>query len=177
MADPWMTLLTGSVSGVTASIMTLVTSRILQKERVALHIEWKWIPARDGGQVEAPILMVQNLSQHRIWIADISLGSGLFFLRKSPWPISYDNPQDLKFPYDIDPHQIRWFELEERTILQRLKTSWRIGRILGRTIGRPRAKILVRTVSGAKRSITAEHAIGWSDRPAWLKSPWWRFLT
>ena len=160
------------VSPILSPIIAAATAIVLfqrkEQERVHASIEWRYV-AHPDGQYEEPFLVVHNRSDRSVAIKDMRYVSGVLRrVRSDSTALGYDDPEDIDFPYLVEPGKLRNIRLDEHQATRIAdEASW-LGRLLSRA-GRARIKVEAVTTAGKRIRISAEDAIAWKKKPAWLQ--------
>lgn len=159
-----------AVGPLIGAAITLYALKRGDREKISASIIWIDDFDEQHGYTSEPFLHVQNRSIQPIMIAKIELTSGILIKsrEKDAFPVSYEDPTDLAFPYRIDPGQT-WRKMLDTDVIGRVagKASY-LPKILG-LINIPFVRIRVTTMGGVRLSIDAADATKWTDRPRWLQ--------
>lgn len=160
------------VSPVLSPIIAAATAIILfqrkEQERVHCSIEWRYM-GRPDGEYEEPYLVVHNRSDRSVAIKDLRFATGALWRRRSDQvALGFDDPEDINFPYLVEPGKLRNIRLDEHLATKIADGVWAPARLLSR-VGRPRVKVEAVTTAGKRVRISAEDAIAWQKKPAWLR--------
>ena len=171
----WQTVLTIVGSPVLAALTALAVKGLGDRDKIVAHVEWGEVEGPDGNPDFEPYLVVQNLTQRKVYIVEVTARHGFFRLRSTDSTVlAYDEPWDIPFPAEIDPGAIRWFILDAYYLQREAEKVGRIGNLAGRLYGRNRIVLEARTLVGAKAMAGGERALPHNFQPAWVFRPWWR---
>ncbi len=179
MTDPgvapiWQTLITVVASPVLAALTTLTITRMGERDKIAVHIEWFEAGGHDYPPFVAPHLVVQNLTQRTVFIVDVIARHGIFRQHGSQTTVlAYDDPAELPFPCGIAPGAIRSFMLEGADLVREVNKVGRLGNWAGSLYGRNRIVIEAKTLAGTRARVGGEKALPSDQMPNWLFRPWW----
>ncbi|MBW8856371.1 MAG: hypothetical protein JF604_19060, partial [Bradyrhizobium sp.] len=125
------------LSPIIAAVTTIFLFQRKEKERVHCSLEWRYVPHPDG-QYEEPFLVVHNRSDRSVAIKDLRFLTGMLWRKRSDnTALGYDDPENIDFPYLVEPgrlHNIRLDEYQATRLAD--ETSWLV-HLLSR-VGRAR---------------------------------------
>ena len=103
-------------------------------------------------------------------IATVETKLGVFFRRRAMdyFPMEYEDPSDLDFPYRVEAGEVKRFFLDTKVMDNAAATAGRVARALG-YVRIPYLRVGVRTMAGGKVFVDAADATSWRDRAQWLK--------
>jgi hypothetical protein len=156
------------LSPVIAAITAIVLFQRKEQERVHCTIEWRYV-AHPDGQYEDPFLVVHNRSDRSVAIKELRYVTGALWRRRADGTaLGYDDPEYIDFPYLVEPGKLKTIRLDEHQATRIADEVWAPARALSR-LGRPRIKVEAVTTAGKRIRISAEDAIAWKKKPAWLQ--------
>jgi hypothetical protein len=156
------------LSPIIAAVTAIVLFQRKEQERVHCSIEWRYGGRPDGQYVE-PFLVVHNRSDRSIAIKDLRYLTGALWRRRSNHTaLGYDDPEDIDFPYLVEPGKLKNIRLDEHQATQIADGVWMPARFLSR-VGRARIKVEAVTTAGKRIRVSGEGAIAWKKKPAWLQ--------
>lgn len=139
-----------------------------EQERVHCSLEWRYVGHPDG-QYEEPFLVVHNRSDRSVAIKDLRFLTGVLWRKRSEsTALGYDDPEDIDFPYLVEPGKLRNIRLDEHQATRLADETSSLANLLSR-IGRARIKVEAVTTAGKRIRISAEDAIAWKKKPTWLQ--------
>ena len=151
-----------------AAVTAIVLFQRKEQERVHCTIEWRYVGHPDG-QYEDPFLVVHNRSDRSVAIKDLRYVTGALWRRRNDQTaLGYEDPEDIHFPYLVEPGKLKNIRLDEHQATRIADEVTAPARMLSR-LGRPRIKVEAVTTAGKRIRISAEGAIAWKKRPAWLQ--------
>lgn len=158
------------VSPILSPIIAAVTAILLyehkERERVHLAIEWRYVDTI-AGREERPFLVVHNRSDRSVAIRDMRFRTGALWRRRGDQTaFGYDDPEDIHFPYLVEPGKLIQLRLDEDQAV-RLADGVSAGARLLSRLGRPRIQVEAVTTAGKRIRTSAEVAIPWARRPTW----------
>jgi hypothetical protein len=157
------------LSPIIAAVTAIALFQRKEQERVHCTIEWRYIGHPDG-EYEDPFLVIHNRSDRSVAIKDLRYLTGAFWRRRSDHTaLGYDDPEDIDFPYLVEPGKLKKIRLDEHQATRIANEVSAPARILSRA-GRPRIKVEAVTTAGKRIRVSAEGAIAWKKRPAWLQN-------
>lgn len=164
----WSPIIGPILSPVIAAVTAIVLFQRKEQERVHCTIEWRYIGHPDG-QYEDPFLVVHNRSDRSVAIKDLRFIIGVLRRTRSEHTaLGYNDPDEVDFPYLVEPGKLRNIRLDEHQAVRLAdEVSW-LARTLSR-VGRPRLKLEAVTTAGKRIRISAEDAIPWKKKPDWLQ--------
>lgn len=156
------------LSPIIAAITAIILFQRKEQERVHCSIEWRYVGHADG-QYEEPFLVVHNRSDRSVAIKELRYLTGALWRRRSDHTaLGYDDPEDIDFPYLVEPGKLKNIRLDEQQATRIADEVWMPARFLSR-IGRARIKVEAVTTAGKRIRVSAEDAIAWKRKPAWLQ--------
>lgn len=139
-----------------------------EQERIHCSLEWRYV-AHPDGQYEEPFLVVHNRSDRSVAIKDLRFVTGVLWRKRSDsTALGYDDPEDIDFPYLVEPGKLRNIRLDEHQATRLADETSSLAHLLSRA-GRARIKVEAVTTAGKRIRVSAEDAIAWKKKPAWLQ--------
>lgn len=151
--------------------ITLLATRISQREKLSATIIWNRAYYRHSAPSEEPFLHIQNRSIHPVLVSKIFWRRGLFRPRiADEFPLDYEDPTEIDFPYAIAAGEMRRFVLDTRSAKRVADCATPLTQFASRWARRPYLWIEIQTIAGTRMRISASDATPWRDRPAWLEN-------
>lgn len=169
MAD-WASVAQSAVGPIVGSGITVWATRNSDRERLSAAIIWMDGFDHREEYVNWPALHVHNRSKQAIMIATMETRLGVFVRRRAMdyFPMEYDDPTDLQFPYRVEAGEVKQFCLDPAVLDRAAATAGRLDRALG-YVRIPYLRVGVRTMAGGRVFVDAADATSCRDRPKWLE--------
>lgn len=146
------------LSPVVAAVTAIVLFQRKEQERVHATIEWRFVGDPNGPR-EEPFFVAHNRSDRSVAIKDIRYISGILWKRRSEHTaLGYDDPEDIDFPYLVEPGKLRNILLDEFQARRIADEASLLARLLSRA-GCSRIYVEAFTTAGKRIRIPAEDAI------------------
>jgi hypothetical protein len=164
----YLTLAAAVVGPLAGVYATLWTVRRTEKVRFDAHIDWvDFGPNSPLG--ETPALYIHNKSKDALVVTEIRFRSGAWIKRRrAGTALHYEDPMDLDFPYTVQPGVVRRLILAEY-YARKYADLERWGAKAADWLRRPTLWLEIVTATGRSKTIGAEQALTWKDRPRWAK--------
>ena len=152
--------------GTALSTLTAVwTIRREERETFDLHLDWAWFG--NGPIPELPFVYIHNRSKQSISVVELSWLHGSIFRKQDNSTALYnEGPEDVNFPYDVESGQFKKLYLDEDGA-KRAFAKAKHPNLFG-IVRRSSVWLKVTTMRGNDRTVGAERALPWRDRPRWL---------
>lgn len=143
-------------------------SSLQRKERISCTLTFGFGGPEHG---ERTFLSVHNYGDKMVAISRINYVEGIVFRRRQvKTALEFEDPDDLDFPYPVDPDKIRHFMLEELYAKRIAEAVTAPRALLARILRRPRLLVECETTRGTKARIAAEQVLPWKDQATWTRA-------
>ncbi len=150
------------------TILTWWHEKSKRDEQLDATLEWILGNDCSGERDYFPTVIIHNRSSDSVAVSDVELCWGWSIRKRSRWTaLDYDDPEDLAFPYVVEPGKFWRKRITNQNFAEKLGKV-KLARFVW-FVKRPSVWIRVKTMRGTTRYISAMSMIESFQMPDWLK--------